>query len=136
MTGCSPWGPSQQAKAAPPVGNLSGGFLLGGAFGLKTSGSDVAAFWNDASCPAPPGYTCADSITFLSPTMSGALSFPDQPDYAYLVYDNLFIPPSPQDEAWTADFSVTMTSSCARLVSAEVTAQAIQTIQFAALVHF
>ena len=136
VTGCSAWGTSYQALAAPPVGNLSGGFPLQGSFGLNVSGSNVAAFWNDDSCPAPPGYTCADSLSFLSPVTSGPLSFPDQTAYAYLVYDNLFIPPSPQDESWTGDYSLTMTSSCARFVTAEATAQAIETMQFAALVHF
>lgn len=136
VTGCSPWGPAAQADAAPPVGNLSGGFPLKGSFGLKTSNSNVAAFWNDDSCPQPPGYTCADSVSFLSPTTSGVMSFPDQMTYAYLVYDNLFIPPSPQDEGWPGDYSMTMSDSCARLVTAEATAMGIATKQFAALAHF
>jgi hypothetical protein len=136
VTGCSPWGPAQQANAAPPLGNLSGGFPLKGTFGLKINGSNVAAFWNDDSCPAPPGYTCADSISFQSPTTSGPLSFPDQDAYAYEVYDNLYIPPSPENQAWTGDYSLTMTSSCARLISAEVTSAQIETMQFAALVQF
>jgi hypothetical protein len=136
QTGCTAWGPAQQAAAAFWGGNLTGGFPLHGSFGLKIKGSNIAAFWNDDSCPTGPGYTCADSISFLSPTMSGPLSFPDQTAYAYLVYDKLFIPPSPQTKAWVADYSLTMTSSCAQFVSAEATAQKIETTQFAALAHF
>ena len=75
-------------------------------------------------------------MSFLSPTTSGALSFPDQMTYAYLVYDNLYIPPSPMDEGWPGDYSLTMTNACARLITAEVTSAQIETTQFAALVSF
>jgi hypothetical protein len=137
VTGCGDWGPEAQAHADPPAGNVTGGFALGGTVRLYAYAYSGRAYVRvqlvDASeTSAGNGTTDFDAEVDTAPDATATFEHAD--GYDYEAENVLYIPPIPTTRELPADFAVTITSSCVRVVGLPTATQ--QTKSYALLTRF
>ena len=137
VTGCSDFGDSMQATARAAEGNDNGGFGLAGSVQLQAGGGsngnyvelDLVDSSSDVSFEGVTEFELNNVSQSDTP-----VTWPTSQGYSYELLDNLFIPPSPDGAAVSANFTISMTSSCLRVVGAPSTAQSEN--EYALLVRF
>ena len=137
VTGCSNFGDAIQATAQPPAGNDNGGFGLAGSVRLDAGGGNAGnyLFLNlvDNSSTENAYGTTEFNLDGISDS-NMPVPWPTAGGYTFEMLDNLFIPPLPDDGAIVADFTVTMTTSCLRIVGLPNAQQ--QNNEYALLMRF
>ena len=137
VTGCSAFGDSTQATARMAEGNENGGFGLAGFVQLQ-AGDDGNGAYLDLNLVDFSSDVSFEGITEFelnNITISDVpVPWPTTQGYDYELLDNLFIPPSPDGAAVLGDFSITMTTSCLRVVGAPNSQQ--NTNEYALLIRF